>query len=95
MATNSRNRGNNISIGEHTTEAVTKLKYLDSAGMAKKNNIGEEVCQRILSANKCFSGIKKHMRSQTLTKPTSIHRVLTYGAEKWATTRNRKESYLS
>lgn len=37
-----------------------------------KNDVGEEVCQRILSVGKFYYSLQKHMRSRTLTKATKI-----------------------
>jgi hypothetical protein len=52
--------------------------------------IGAEIQKRILAANRCFYGLRKHLRSHLTSKNTKIlmykvliRPVLTYASERW------------
>jgi hypothetical protein len=54
------------------------------------NNIGAEIQKRILAANRCFHGLRKHLRSHLTSKSTKIlmykqliRPVLTYAYKTW------------
>ena len=54
------------------------------------NGISEDIQKRILAANRCFHGLRKHLRSHLTSKNTKIlmykvliRSVLTYASETW------------
>jgi len=54
------------------------------------NDINAEIQKRILAANRCFHGLRKHLRSHLTSKNTKIlmykvliRPVLTYASETW------------
>ena len=65
------------------------------------NDISEEIQKRILDANRCFHGLRKHLRSHLTQKNNKIYMykvlirpVLTYASETW-TLSETNERWLS
>jgi hypothetical protein len=54
-----------IEIGPYQSETVHSFTYLGSE-VNCKNDVSAEIKKRILSANKCFRGLRKHFKSQLI-----------------------------
>ena len=79
---------------------LTSLVYL-GALTHKDNDISIEVKRRIISANRSYHGLQRHLRSKILTKKTKIsiyktliRPVLTYGSESWPLTKTKTCCFL-
>ncbi|GFY03684.1 reverse transcriptase domain-containing protein [Trichonephila clavipes] len=79
-------------VNGHSFERVSEFKYLGTI-INDQNNLKAEINNRIKSANKCFFGIKKQLRSKFISGKTKLRlyktlilRVLLYASETW--TRN-------
>jgi hypothetical protein len=79
--------GQSVAIGDKNFEVVKKFVYLGSL-MIPTNNVSLEIQRRIQTANRCFFGLCKHLRSNNLSCQTkfTIHKtlirpVLLYGSE--------------
>jgi hypothetical protein len=79
--------GQSVAIGGKHFEVVKKLVYLGSL-MIPTNDVSQEIQRRIQTANRCFFGLRKHLRSSQLLRQTkfTIHKtfirpVLLYGSE--------------
>ena len=57
------NVGQNLTIGESNFEVVTNFKYLGSY-INQTNTTSNEIKIRFLTANKCYYGLIKHLRSR-------------------------------
>ena len=74
--------------GPYKFQVVHSFTYLGSD--VNCNDISEEIQKRILAANRCFHGLRKHLRSHLTSKNTKIlmykvliRPVLTYASETW------------
>jgi len=63
------------------------------------NDISKEIQKRILAANRCFHGLRKHLRSHPTSKNTKIlaykdliRPVLTYASETWTLSETNEQS---
>ena len=81
--------GQNISIGDKNFEVVDEFVYL-GALVRGDNDISLEIKRRIFAANRCFSGLRKHLKAKNISRKTkcSMYRtlikpVLLYGSESW------------
>jgi hypothetical protein len=81
-------------------EVVKEFVYLGSL-MTPTNDVSLEIQQRIQTANKCFFGLRKHLRSSHLSRQTkfTIHKtlirpVLLYGSETWVLTKREENQLL-
>jgi hypothetical protein len=61
------------------------------------NDISAEIKRHILAANRCFHGLRKHLRSHLTSKNTKmlmykvlIRPVLTYASETWTVSKINK-----
>ena len=83
------NYPHNLEVGSHKFQVIHRFTYLGS-DVNCNNDISEEIKKRILAANSCFHGLKKHLRSHLTPKNTKIlmykvlsRPVLTYASETW------------
>ena len=61
-------------------QAVHSFTYLGS-DVYCNNDIGAEIPKRILAANRCFHGLRKHLRSHLTTKNTLKYRCIKYSLD--------------
>ena len=87
-------------VGDQRFEIVKEFVYLGALVRGDADN-SMEIKRRILMANRCFYGLKKHLRSKQLTKKTKcafyktiIRPVLTYGSESWPLTKSDENLLL-
>jgi len=78
-----------LEVGPHKFQVVHSFTYLGS-DINCDNDISAEIQKRILAANRCFHGLRKHLRSHLTSKNTKIltykvliRPVLTYASETW------------
>jgi hypothetical protein len=83
------NYPHHLEVGSYKFQVIHSFTYLES-GVNCNNDISEEIQKRILAANRCFHGLRKHIRSQLTSKNTKIlmykvfiRPVLTYASETW------------
>ena len=83
-----------VYIGGQRFAVVDSFVYLGALVRAD-GDISESIKARITSANRCFYGLVRHLRSKLLTKETKLHiyktiirPVLLYGSETWPLTRS-------
>lgn len=70
-----------LEIGTHTFKIVNGFIYLGSEVNCKNNN-SDEIQRHIISANKSFHGLRKHLRKTKITLHKVLMRpVLTYAAD--------------
>ena len=81
--------GQNILIGDKNFEVVDEFVYL-GAMVRRDNDISLEIKRRIFAANRCLSGLWRHLKSKNISRKTkcSMYRtlikpVLLYGSESW------------
>lgn len=97
----SRAAGNNagppVVMGPYSFESVSQFTYLGSV-VSSTNRVSLEVSQRIVKANRCYFGLRRHLRSSDLTRQTKcllyktlIRPVLTYGSETWTLTSSEEK----
>jgi len=75
-------------------ERVDSFTYLSSL-VTGDNNGSEEITNRLIAANRLYSGLKSQLKSLLLSKKTNIFTygtlvkpLLTHAAETWTTTNN-------
>ena len=85
---------NIMNINGQLFEVVNEFVYLGVLTRAD-NDISQEIRRRIMSANRCFHGLQRHLRSKLLTNKTKcciyktlIRPVVLYGSESWPLTKN-------
>lgn len=85
----SREPGDTIMLGHCEFERVNSFKYLGL--LIIFDNISAEVKARIQTANKCYAGFRKLIRSNLCTRATKIlsckiliRPVMMYGSATWA-----------
>ena len=78
-----------LEVGSYKFQVIHSFTCLGS-DVDCNNDISEEFQKRILAANRCFHGLRKHLRSHLTSKNTKIlmykvliRRVLTYASETW------------
>jgi hypothetical protein len=88
-----------IEIGSCKFEIVHSFTCLGSEFNCK-NNTSAEIQKRILSASRCFHGLRKHLKSHLISVETRmmykilVRPVLTYASETWTSSKT-DESLLS
>jgi hypothetical protein len=94
-----RDVGQSMAIGDKHFKFVKNFCILGSL-MTPTNDVSLEIQRRIQTANRCFFGLRKHLRSSHVSrqKKITIHKalirpVLLYGSETWVLTK-RKENQL-
>jgi hypothetical protein len=60
-----------IEIGPNKFEVVCSFTYLGS-DVNCKNDISDEIRKRVLVANKCLHGLRKHLKSQLMSRKTKV-----------------------
>jgi len=83
----------NLQVDSYVFEKVKAFKYL-GININNKNNIYEEIKERVDSANICYYSLLKLFKSKLLSRESKVtlyksymRLVLTYGCEMWATTK--------
>ena len=78
-----------LEVGPYKFQVVHSFTYLVS-DVNCNNDINAEIQKRVLVANMCFHGLRKHLRSHLTSKNTKIlmykiliRPVLTYASETW------------
>lgn len=91
--------GQNLTVDDYNFEVVGEFVYLGST-VTSQNNISHEIQRRIVSANRCFYGLRKILSSRNLTRrskltiyKTLILPVAMFGSETW-TMSKKDESQL-
>lgn len=76
-------------VNDHIFERVSDFKYLGTV-INDQNKLKAEINNRIKSANKCFFGLKKQLRSRLISRRTKVRLyktlilpVLLYASETW------------
>jgi len=89
-----------LEVGPYKFQVIHNFTYLGS-DVNCNNDISEEIQKHILVANRCFHGLRKHLRSHLTSKYTEILRykilirpVLTYASETWTVSKTN-ERWLS
>jgi len=91
----SRNDGNDLSlqVDSYVFEKVEAFKYL-RVNINSKNNVHEEIKERVASANRCYYSLLKLFKSKLLSRESKVilytsylRLVLAYGCETWAHTK--------
>ena len=74
----------------HCNFLVASARLALGSDVICNNDISEEIQKRILAANRCFHGLRKHLKSHLTSKNTKIlmynlliRPVLTYASETW------------
>ena len=85
-----------LEVGPYKFQVVHSFTYLES-DVNCNNDISAQIQKRILAANRCFHGLRKHLRSHLTTKNTNIliykvliRPVLTYASETWAVSKTNE-----
>jgi hypothetical protein len=82
--------GRFVTRGKEWQLATNTLKSKKNLGslVTPTNDVSLEIQRRIQTANRCFFGLRKHLRSNHLSRQTNftihktlIHLVLLYGSE--------------
>jgi len=80
-------------------QVVHSLTYLWS-DLTCNNGISGEIEKRILAANRCFHGLRKHLKSHLTSKNTKalmykvlIRPVLTYASETWILSKTNERRF--
>jgi hypothetical protein len=83
------NYPHHLEVGPYKFQVIYSFTYLGS-NVNCNNDISEEIQKRILAANRCFHGLRKHLRCHLTSKNTKtlmykviIRPVLTYASETW------------
>jgi hypothetical protein len=78
-----------LEIDSYKSETVYSFAYLGSE-VNYKSDIGVNIQKRILPANRCFHGLRKHLKSHLIPRKTKtlmckvfVRWVLTYASETW------------
>jgi hypothetical protein len=95
-----RDVGQSVAIGDKHFVVVKEFVYLGSL-MTPTNDASLEIQRGIQTTNRCFSGLRKHLQSSHLSRPTKfiIHKtlirpVLLYGSETWVLTKREENQLL-
>jgi hypothetical protein len=63
------NYPHHLEVGPYKFQVIHSFTYLGS-NVNCNNDISEEIQKHILAANKCFHGLRKHLRSHLTSKNT-------------------------
>jgi len=98
---NNISNGNNIKVEQHTFECVDSFKCLGRL-INNKNNMHQEIQQRINNANRAYFSIVSLFKSKLFSREskvrlyiTYIRPILTYGCEAWATTKGNDKKLIT
>jgi len=91
-----------LEVAPHKFQVVHSFTYLGS-DVNCNSDISAEIQKRILAANRCFHGLRKHLRSHLTSKNTKIlmYKVLirpvhTHASETWTLSKiNERQLSLS
>jgi hypothetical protein len=96
-----RDVGSNVAIGDKHFEVVKEFVYLGSLMTPTNDVMSLEIQRRIQTANRCFFGLRKHLRSSHLSRQTKftirktlICPVLLYGSQRWVLTKREENQLL-
>jgi hypothetical protein len=89
-----------LEIGPYKFETVYSFTYLGSE-VNYKNYIIVDIQKRILSASRCFHGLRKHRKSHLISRKTKtlmckvlVRVVLTYASETWTLIKTDERVFL-
>jgi hypothetical protein len=89
-----------VAIGDKHFEVVREFVNLGSL-ITQTNDVRLEIQRRNQTANRCFFGLRKHLRSSHLSRQTkfTIHKtlirpVLLYGSGTWVLTKREENQLL-
>jgi hypothetical protein len=95
-----RDVGQSVVIGDKHFEVVKEFVYLGFQ-ITPTNDVSLEIQRRVQTTNRCFFGLRKHLRSSHLSRQTkfTIHKtlngpVLLYGKETWMLTKREENQLL-
>jgi hypothetical protein len=95
-----RDVGQSVAIGDKHFEVIKEFLYLGSL-KTPTNDVSLEIQRRIQTANRCFFGLRKHLRWSHLSRQkkitihkTLIHLVLLYSSETWVLTKREENQLL-
>ena len=93
LTNDNRYKSTFIEIGTYKFQTVNNFIYLGSE-VNSSNDIKNEIQKRILSANRCFYGLRTYLKSCLISRKTKlllykvlIRPVITYASETWALTK--------
>jgi hypothetical protein len=85
-----------LEIGSYKSETVYSFTYLGSE-VNYKNDVSVDIQKCILSANRCFNGLIKHLKLHLISRKTKtliykvlVRPVLTYVSETWTVSKTDK-----
>jgi hypothetical protein len=85
-----------LEVGPYKLEVGHRFTYLGS-NVSCNNDISEEIHKRILAANRCSHGLRKHLRSYLTSRKTKTlmykvltRPVLTYASETWTLSKTKE-----
>jgi hypothetical protein len=90
--------GQSVAIGNKHCEVVKELVFLGSLMTSPTNGVSLEIQRRFQTANRCFFGLHKHLRSSHLSRQIkfTIHKTLihpVYGSETWVLTKKEENQW--
>jgi hypothetical protein len=92
--------GQSVANGEKHFKVIKEFVYLGSL-MEPTNYVSLEIQRSIQTANRCFFGLRNHLRSSHLSRQTkfTIHKTLIrpdllYGSETWVLTKMEENQLL-
>jgi hypothetical protein len=92
--------GQTVAFGDKNFKVVNEFVYL-GALLAPKNDNGLKIQRRIQTANMCFCGLRKYLRSSHQARQTKITiyknlicPVLLYVSETWVLTKRRENPWF-
>jgi hypothetical protein len=74
VTNNPTNTTQYLSVKEYKFEKVTQVKYLGRS-VTSDNNLTVEINHRLLTANRCYHGTQKQLRSHFLNKKTNTQTI--------------------
>jgi hypothetical protein len=92
--------GQTVAFGDKNFKVVNEFLYL-GALVTPKKDVVLKIQRRIQTANRCFCGLRKHLRSSHLARQTTLKiyktlffPVLLYGSETWVLKKREKNRLL-
>ena len=91
------NYPHHLEVGSYKFQVIHSFTYLGS-DVNCNTDISETIQKRILAANRCLHGLRKHLRSHLISKNTKmlmykvlIRPVLTYASETWTLSKTNEQ----
>ncbi|KAL4083661.1 hypothetical protein QTP88_028977 [Uroleucon formosanum] len=83
----------NLQVDNFTFESVESFKYL-GVNINNKNDMHQEIVERLASGNRCYHSIQKLLKSKLLSRRSKtllyisyLRPIVTYACETWSTTK--------